>query len=539
MSTRLPVLLAAWAGALALATALTADPAAAADPAKPAPLSPSPPSKSTADHKKFKELDKDFASGPEVTKACLACHTEAAKQIHKTRHWTWEGTVPATGQKLGKKNVINNFCGSLSSNEPRCTSCHIGYGWKDASFDFTKEEAVDCLACHDGTGTYKKFPTGAGHPNYQEAQFPPGKVWPVPDLKKIAQGVGPTSRSTCGACHFYGGGGNAVKHGDIDDSLAMPGKALDVHMDAKGLNFSCATCHKGDSHAIRGSRFATVAFDKKGIDVPGKDDGSRATCESCHGLVPHKDAKVNDHTDRLACPTCHVPRFARGGLATKTWWDWSKAGERAGGKPVVRKDAEGNVVYDGLKGEFRWAKDVVPDYVWFNGTIRYSLIDDVIDDSGKPVVINRFEGSAADRDARIWPVKRFEGIQPYDKGRKTLAVTHTFGKDPNAYWGNFDWPKALEAGMKSVGREFSGQVGFVRTEMLWPITHMVAPKQDAVACAECHAREGRLKAVAGIYIPGRDRFAWLDLIGFGLAGLTLLGVVGHGLLRIATHRKKG
>ena len=40
--------------------------------------------KSTADHGKFKVLNQEFASGPEVTKACLSCHTEAAKQIHQT-----------------------------------------------------------------------------------------------------------------------------------------------------------------------------------------------------------------------------------------------------------------------------------------------------------------------------------------------------------------------------------------------------------------------------------------------------------------------
>ena len=40
----------------------------------------------TADHSKFKELQREFASGPEVTKACLTCHTEAALQIHRTKH---------------------------------------------------------------------------------------------------------------------------------------------------------------------------------------------------------------------------------------------------------------------------------------------------------------------------------------------------------------------------------------------------------------------------------------------------------------------
>jgi len=57
--------------------------------------------KSTADHSKFKILDQDFASGPEVTKACLSCHTEASKQIHQTQHWKWEFVNPDTQQVLG------------------------------------------------------------------------------------------------------------------------------------------------------------------------------------------------------------------------------------------------------------------------------------------------------------------------------------------------------------------------------------------------------------------------------------------------------
>ena len=106
----------------------------------------------TADHTKFKELQKEFKTGPEVTRACLACHTEAAGQIHRTKHWKWQFLNPDTKQTLGKKTVVNNFCISIASNQASCTSCHVGYGWKDNNFDFTSQENVDCVVCHDTTG---------------------------------------------------------------------------------------------------------------------------------------------------------------------------------------------------------------------------------------------------------------------------------------------------------------------------------------------------------------------------------------------------
>ena len=498
---------------------------------------------STADHAKFKELQGPFASGPEVTKACLGCHTEAAKQLHKTTHWTWEFYNELTQQKLGKKTIVNNFCVAVSTNWPRCTSCHIGYGWKDAKFDLTSEQNVDCLVCHETTGTYKKFPTGAGHPVYEEKEFPPGsgKKWLPPDLAKVAQSVGKPRRTNCGACHFFGGGGDAVKQGVLDSTMTNPGRDLDVHMDANGLNLSCPDCHTTGGHEVTGSRYVTKAVDKIGIDVPGKSDNTRATCESCHGLTPHeKDAKLNDHADRVACPTCHVPEFARGGRPTKTFWDWSTAGKRdEKGKPVIKKTADGKEnAYDGQKGDFQWEENAVPEYRWYNGVIRYTLMGEKIDDTGI-VPINRIEGSADDPNSRIWAFKRMGGKQPYDKQNKVLAVPHLFGQDEAAYWKSYDWGKSLKAGMDSVGLPFSGEYGFVETEYWWPLTHMVAPKEKALGCDSCHSRDGRLAEVGGFYMPGRDSFPWLDKIGWALVLLTLAGVLGHGLLRLVLSGRKG
>lgn len=64
----------------------------------------------TADHKKHEALKKSFASGPEVTQACLSCHSEAAHQFHQTIHWTWMDPNSSESNKLGKGGLsINNF----------------------------------------------------------------------------------------------------------------------------------------------------------------------------------------------------------------------------------------------------------------------------------------------------------------------------------------------------------------------------------------------------------------------------------------------
>ncbi|MDK9723870.1 MAG: tetrathionate reductase family octaheme c-type cytochrome [Sterolibacteriaceae bacterium MAG5] len=523
---------------------------AATDPAPapgPAPAA-KPASKSTADHTKFKELQQAFKSGPEVTKACLACHTEAGKQITHTKHWTWEWMNPENKQVLGKKHVVNNFCTAVPSNYEFCTACHVGYGWKDANFDFKNETNVDCLVCHDTTGGYKKLPGLAGHPAYKEMEFPPksGKMVKPADLAKVAQNVGPTSRATCGACHFLGGGGDAVKHGDLDTSLKNPGKYLDVHMDAKGLNFTCAACHATQGHNIPGSRYTPTAADKEAAHMRGKkDDTNAATCQSCHGQKPHKAtgvrAKLNEHTDKLACQTCHIPQYARA-QPTKMSWDWSTAGKLKDGKPFTVKDSGGHDAYDSKKGDFRYESHVIPEYVWLNGKVKYTLLGDPVNENGV-TKINEFFGSPDDGASRIWPVKVFRGKQPYDLESKSLLVPHTaagYGvRDDTAFWQNFQWEGALQAGAEAAGRPFGGKFGFVATEMTWPITHMVAPKEDALTCTQCHSKSGRLQNVKGIYLPGRDANPWLDLLG-GLAALgTLLGVIAHGALRIYMNRKAG
>ena len=493
--------------------------------------------KSTADHTKFEILKQNFKSVQEVTKACLSCHTEAADQVMHTIHWTWEKHVPDTDQTLGKKDIINNYCISIQSNEPRCTSCHVGYGWKDNAFDFSVQENVDCLVCHDTTGTYKKFPTMAGLPVSKPTDFN-GKTFNPPNLNAVAQKVGHSSRNNCGACHFYGGGGDGVKNGDLDSSLKEPDKSVDVHMSPAGSNFQCSTCHTANAHEISGSRLRMLSQSDTHYDLPD-DDHNRATCQSCHGTTPHGKQQLNDHTDKVVCQTCHIPAYARGGIPTKMAWYWKDAGQfNKDGSIKSTKDEKGYPNYNTLKGSFVCDENVVPEYRWFNGIIRYTLVTDKIDDT-KPVEINSIDGSYDDPNARIYPFKIHRGNQPYDPVNKTMVIPHLFGKDDTAYWANFDWAKSIQTGMDYAGLPYSGQYDFVNTEMYWPITHMVAPKKNALACDSCHTnkKESRLASVTGFYMPARDHNNILDMIGWLAAASSLFGVALHSSLRIFSNKK--
>jgi len=308
----------------------------------------------SVDHSEF--IDGEFKTGKDVTKKCLECHEEQAKEILSTSHWKWKGEpkllVDAPNEELGKANLINNFCiAVLADNYNGCTKCHIGYGWKDASFDFNNPENIDCLVCHTKEKSYFKAKKTGKAGELNPAAISAGIV----DLKKAAQNVGKPDRDNCGTCHFYGGGGDAVKHGDLDSTMANPSPELDVHMGK--LNFTCQECHKTENHKIAGASTMLATYE------------GRVSCSDCHDN-PHAENKIlNQHTKSVACQTCHIPAFARE-MATKMYWDWSKAGKDFD----EIEEQYGHETYKKIKGEFFWDKNVIPTYAWYNGKVKRYLI---------------------------------------------------------------------------------------------------------------------------------------------------------------------
>ncbi|HEY9165944.1 MAG TPA: tetrathionate reductase family octaheme c-type cytochrome [Candidatus Kryptonia bacterium] len=473
----------------------------------------------SVDHSLYQELRKKFRRPQEVTAACIKCHNGRADEVMRSTHWNWERIEYIEGKgirALGKKNVLNNFCIGISGNQQSCDRCHIGYGYADNTFNFKDSLNVDCLACHDNSGTYSKGISAAGMPDTSV------------NLTYVAEHVGKPTRTNCGTCHFFGGGGNNVKHGDLEESMFDPDRDVDVHMATDGVDMQCVDCHTAQKHQMLGKMYSVSSMNR-----------NRVQCETCHTSMPHTDDVLNEHTLKVACQTCHIPVFAKVN-PTKLYWDWSTAGKLENGQPFELKDSSGTDIYMSIKGSFKWGKMVKPDYVWFNGTASHYLLGDTFDPS-KPVEINKLYGSYDDPDSKIYPVKIHRSNQIYDTGFDYLIQPKTFSakKGDGGYWGDFNWQRAAEEGMKQVNLPYSGRYGFVQTEMYWPVNHMVSPKEQAVQCSECHTRDnGRLANLSGFYIPGRDYNPWVEGLGGGLLVLTLAGVFIHGAGRIVASRKR-
>ncbi len=480
----------------------------------------------SVDHSKFEILNQHFDSAQQLTAACLSCHTERGHELMGTSHWNWQRFEELEGKgvvPLGKRNIINNFCIGIKGSEATCTRCHIGYGWKDDTFDFSNQNNIDCVVCHDQTGTYKKGKGMAGLPD------------PSVDLNYVAQNVGDPERANCGVCHYWGGGGNNVKHGDLDKAMADCSREVDVHMTTEGEDMSCVDCHKTYKHQMHGKAYALSSENK-----------DRATCVQCHTKKPHKDRILNDHQARIACQTCHIPIYAKAN-ATKMIWDWSTAGILdEDGNPKHENDADGNHNYMSIKGNFVYNTDVVPEYYWFNGIANHMLIQDKITEI--PVQMNTLYGSYRDKGAnkksteasKIWPVKVHRGKQIYDTINMTLIQPKLWDKNKGegAYWLDFDWDEAARKGMELAGMPYSGAYGFVETEMYWPLNHQVSPADKALKCIDCHTRnKSRLASLTDFYLPGRDRSVLLDNIGVATIILALIGVIVHSILRRILQRR--
>ena len=288
------------------------------------------------DHKNLFDGFGELTTGPEVTAACLSCHEEAGEQMLHTAHWKWESEpVEVEGREglftTGKKKSINNFCIGIQGNWASCTACHAGYGWDDADFDFNEETNIDCLVCHDNSGTYRKGK--AGLPLEGVDLMAAARVLPCQRAKTVVAVTSVVVAVTRSSMVTW-----------MKACITRPRESMFIW----GVTtFQCVDCHQTKDHVI-GGRSTTVSLDNE----------NQIACTDCHNSKLHTDDRINAHTDTVACQACHVPEIAVA-QATKTHWDWSKAGDDFRDDDVHH--------YLKIKGEFIYEKNLQPEYRWYNG----------------------------------------------------------------------------------------------------------------------------------------------------------------------------
>ncbi|WP_197084192.1 hypothetical protein [Desulfovibrio sp. TomC] len=410
------------------------------------------------------------------TATCLVCHQTQAATMGASAHYRWRGDAGGmsnlTGD-VGKLGGMNDFCIFPDFNwlakftnldgkpvDGGCAACHAGLGKKlDATELATPTLTnIDCLICH--SKSYKRTvdaTNGTAHFVFDTATMNLSARQAAADLSR-------PGRDACLRCHVSSGGGNNFKRGDIEPILADPPRTHDVHMSAAGANRVCVDCHKTTNHRIAG----------RGIDLREVDNPTQTvscTMSGCHAASPHADAKLNTHTAKVACQTCHIPRFAKSS-PTDMFRDYSNAAQ-----------VNAKRLYEPW---IDFKSDQTPTYRWSNGKSTFYVFGQPIQvQSDGYVLMAGPNGDINDTAAKILPFKHHVAKQPLDPATNRLLPLKM---GVLFQTGNID--QAIIQGAAAIGWPYSGYT-FADTERFLGLYHGVAPKEQALTCAVCHVSSGQ------------------------------------------------
>jgi hypothetical protein len=401
------------------------------------------------DHPGKEYIEKNGYKGPET---CEECHPGTARKFLSTVHWTHASKVTNVdnldpAQEYGMKNRAYTFCNgndivnNLKETPPNekgktkltgCNTCHPGDPGDElhgvGSTGPGAEASIDCLVCHSSDYDYIKR---------KPFKNDKGRVIMGQDRSvKAALAVGKPSVKNCMTCHESAGGGAYIKRGFVFT------RENDVHA-AKGM--VCVDCHKAKDHKI------PTDTDPNNW----ANDGVWLACTDCHGDKPHKDTYTNNHTAKVACQTCHIPRT--GGAFSKDFTVWTKMADGFYEPATLKKEAN----------------ETTPVYAWFNGTV-----------TNTPHFIGP-KGSRQDRKSKIYPFKIYQAKAFYNKVDGQL-LTMDFAQ-PMATGNTL---AGVASAAKTLGIKKYEPVPGWQT-IYFASSHLVT-KTKALSCENCHAPNGVL-----------------------------------------------
>lgn len=430
----------------------------------PTPVSPTPTPDPTNPHASLTSYN-----GPST---CVSCHPSEADSILHSEHMQWNG----------KWKEVNTYCTAPEPADFACRSCHVSTG----KVQNNTINDTDCLVCHndtykralgpqtnvvtvtDWTGATKtyNFPVKVNgdyqfQPRYD--LMPAGTT-----MLSLARNVKAPTRLTCLNCHAKAGGGDGVKRGDLAmENVNSTNASLDVHMDADGANLTCQDCHVPQNHLIPG----------KGIDLRVSEGGT-VTCQQCHSSAPHTaNAELNEHTTRVACQTCHIPRFAKAAVGTEMSRDWRNPHWNPAGC-----NGQGAWIGYEVKGY-----NVIPTYKFWNGQSDiYNFGETIAAQNG---VYNMAKALGSINDGKLYPMKMHTSVQPIHNSTSRIVQY-------DVLW-QFMTGKYEEAAARGVAfMGLTGSYSWVTTSADQLITHGVEPKANALQCATCHDSNNQMNLQA-------------------------------------------
>jgi hypothetical protein len=322
----------------------------------------------------------------------------------------------------------------------------------------------------------------------------------------LIAGVHLPTTTTCLSCHAKAGGGDWTKRGDIGLNSASATAAQDIHLASAangGAGLSCTSCHTPTNHEIPG----------RGIDLRPSEGGSVKECVECHVGMDNgghaasgRRSEPDRHVKRVACKSCHIPAFGKGG-ATELWRNWQAPHWNA-----ALCNGQG-----AWAGEEHKVANVTPDHVWFNGTSYvYALgqtLSKVDPISGYDMLADANGNVNDPLGTKLVPIKRHQSNMAYitDGAHKDKVIPY------DVVW-QFMTGKWQEAAIR--GRDFnglSGTIGWKWLEAEMGINHGVSPAANVAACSSCHHTTR--------YLEIGGTASKLDKLGYALKDANKDGVV--------------
>lgn len=274
------------------------------------------------------------------------------------------------------------------------------------------------------------------------------------------------NESQCDYCH------SSATPGALDDEVTIAG-CMNCHkkdkakrgVDFRAVNdvhiaagYLCQDCHLKVDDDVSDHQFL------KGTAIDTTEPtlmGTLSCTSACHEQQPHaggtdKAAKLNAHTAKVACETCHTGLRPNKALASRQWNVFT-----AEGKPLTTWRDPG------------W----LPDHKWYDNTGPGASGD------GHLPILTHTERRGLD-GAKIYPFNTVT-VDWFVKKKNSDFDEVIIAPEVKAADANGDGTVTTQE-MRQVYRKAT----LKSADMNFSISHSVAPAEEAFQCNDCHGRHG-------------------------------------------------